>query len=448
MNYMDQGMDCKLCGREHSQFSTGVCLTCQAAERDAKAKAEWDAKTPIEQALHYLEKWADPQAMTFNKHDAKFVLGVVSSVAALASQAINGAVPDGWVLVPRKMADEQAKETVYNINRKYKVAGPLTDFLARQIWEWAIYAKPATPSPAQPAPVVDGDKLRAAGRAEAMAILMQLDPETGIDDYTGWRTSGAPEDEGSAYWKEDKLRELFSVDGSLADMMDKAEAEYWRYKGLQSEAEGAKHFAANMQNSGKVREVLAKHGEYDLMADLCQPPADAAPDYKAITDAKGKVTGYVMTNGARMPDYAAPVEVKPVAYRVTFDDFRHFSGAIASGRDYVQFKKPELDNRFFEGCDSLVITPLYTAQPSPAQDEALSKQVKDAAQRLQKAADILQQFKHDWMRVPYFADRVNKATRDAISAAIAPIVNLDAVGNPLDADAIRALAAKNGEGKS
>lgn len=87
MSYMDQGMDCALCGREHSQFSTGICLTCEAAERDAKAKAAWDAKTPFEKAVHYLEKWADPQAMTFNKHDAKFVLGVVKSLAPSPAQA-------------------------------------------------------------------------------------------------------------------------------------------------------------------------------------------------------------------------------------------------------------------------------------------------------------------------------------------------------------------------
>lgn len=73
---------------------------------------------------------------------------------------------------------------------------------------------------------------------------------------------------------------------------------------------------------------------------------------------------------AQPPADAAPVEAKPVAYRVTFDDFRHFSGVMTSGRDYVQFKKPELDNRFFEGCDSLVITPLYASQPFPAQGEA------------------------------------------------------------------------------
>lgn len=80
MCYMDQGMECSRCGTEHSQFSTGVCLGCQSKEREEKQQAEWNAKTPLEQALYYLQKWADPQAMTFNKHDAKFVLSVVQSL--------------------------------------------------------------------------------------------------------------------------------------------------------------------------------------------------------------------------------------------------------------------------------------------------------------------------------------------------------------------------------
>lgn len=59
-----------------------------------------------------------------------------------------------------------------------------------------------------------------------------------------------------------------------------------------------------------------------------------------------------------------------------------------------------------------------------------------SGERIVKAHAVLQQFKTDWMKVPYFADRVNKATREAISMAIAPIVNLDAVGCPLDVSAI------------
>jgi hypothetical protein len=65
----------------------------------------------------------------------------------------------------------------------------------------------------------------------------------------------------------------------------------------------------------------------------------------------------------------------PVAYRVKFDDFRHFSGATITGQDYVKFQKPDLDCGFFKGCDSLVVTPLYTAplaQPDSGRDVMLS----------------------------------------------------------------------------
>ena len=125
---------------------------------------------------------------------------------------------------------------------------------------------------------------RRQGRAEALAILMELEPETGIDEYTGWSTPVGPEDEGSAYWDEQKLRELFSADGALADMMDQAEAQYWQYIGMQGEAERAHNFAVNMHGSGKVREILAKAGEFDLMGQLCSAPAPAAPlDISGLT---------------------------------------------------------------------------------------------------------------------------------------------------------------------
>lgn len=131
----------------------------------------------------------------------------------------------------------------------------------------------------QPAPTAEPhyEAGRKQGRAEALAILLQLDPECGIDEYTGWSTPVGPEDEGAAYWEEEKLRELFGADSALADMMDRAEAEYWKYLGMQNEAERAKNFAVNMHNSGRVREVLAKAGEFDLMGELCTAAPVAAP---------------------------------------------------------------------------------------------------------------------------------------------------------------------------
>lgn len=157
-----------------------------------------------------------------------------------------------------------------------------TDLLPTEISDRLIAAAAAAPAPATPAATTQEIRVVAAsvdtahydagrqqGRAEALAIIMELDPEGGIDAYTGWSTPVGPEDEGSAYWDADKLRELFATDGALADMMDKAEGEYWRYQGLQDEAERAHNFAANMHSSGKVREVLAKAGEFDLMGQLC-----------------------------------------------------------------------------------------------------------------------------------------------------------------------------------
>jgi hypothetical protein len=88
-------------------------------------------------------------------YTADQVRELLSEAAAIAEQVQGQLVPDGWALVPCKMTDEQAREVVYNINRKYK-GNPMSDYLARTVWEWAIYAKPAAPSIAQ-----DGQKSEA-----------------------------------------------------------------------------------------------------------------------------------------------------------------------------------------------------------------------------------------------------------------------------------------------
>lgn len=77
---------------------------------------------------------------------------------------------------------------------------------------------------------------RARGRAEALAIILTLEAENGFDDYLVWSECGDSGDS-SASWSEEKLRELLHVDSELADMMDKAEAEYWHNLGLREEAE-------------------------------------------------------------------------------------------------------------------------------------------------------------------------------------------------------------------
>lgn len=54
---------------------------------------------------------------------------------------------------------------------------------------------------------------------------------------------------------------------------------------------------------------------------------------------------------------------------------------------------------------------------------------------LQKVREAVERFKVEWMKVPYFADRVNKATREQINTATSIIVNIPCI---IDA----AIAAK------
>jgi hypothetical protein len=87
----------------------------------------------------------------------------------------------------------------------------------------------------------------------------------------------------------------------------------------------------------------------------------------------------------------------------------------------------------FYACDDV-------ARALAAQSSAPAVAAQDR-ESLEKAASVLQQFKNDWMRVPNFAMRLNKEIRQAISMAISPIVNLDAVGGPLDLTRLPATTA-------
>ena len=115
-------------------------------------------------------------------------------------------------------------------------------------------------------------KHRAEGRAEALAILLDEDPEIPLEAYTPSRADGGDSGEYNTYWDEPKLRALFHVDDATYSAFDKAEAEFHHYIGLQDEARYANNFATNMNSSGKVRDVLEKSGEYDLLAQLLRDP--------------------------------------------------------------------------------------------------------------------------------------------------------------------------------
>jgi hypothetical protein len=128
---------------------------------------------------------------------------------------------------------------------------------------------------------------RAEGRAEAVEILSDLCPETGIDDYIGWSNPVGPEDEGSSYWKLDKLRELFKCDDKLHNLFDRAESMYWRAKGEKDEAEREMQMVRRAPFYQPLHDFLSKHQAYDLMGDLkraATSESELAPDERALVE--------------------------------------------------------------------------------------------------------------------------------------------------------------------
>ena len=77
---------------------------------------------------------------------------------------------------------------------------------------------------------------RAQGRAEALAIILGLEAETGLDDYADSIPPGPAGEWGTA-WNEEKLSELLRADDSAWSLLQEAEGEYWHNLGLREDAE-------------------------------------------------------------------------------------------------------------------------------------------------------------------------------------------------------------------
>lgn len=71
---------------------------------------------------------------------------------------------------------------------------------------------------------------RADGRAEAVMLIMGMCPDDALGDLTGYSHPVGPEDEGSAYWDEAKLRAAFKCDDKLFGMEARMEKAYWEYE--------------------------------------------------------------------------------------------------------------------------------------------------------------------------------------------------------------------------
>jgi hypothetical protein len=106
MDYMDQSVDCKKCGKETSSIITGICFTCEKAVLTANRLSLEAAKDDITKALEILESFANPQHLTFSHETAAFVLRTFRS--ALAGQV--SAQPIMGLTVPRSRFNAMENE--------------------------------------------------------------------------------------------------------------------------------------------------------------------------------------------------------------------------------------------------------------------------------------------------------------------------------------------------
>lgn len=95
-----------------------------------------------------------------------------------------------------------------------------------------LYTTPQLP--AQPVSAID--EARAAGRAEAVAIIMQEEAEDPLGDCTV-SSSFADTGDYDTNWSQEALNKKFNVGDSLFNMMAQAEEEYYHNMGLRGEAQ-------------------------------------------------------------------------------------------------------------------------------------------------------------------------------------------------------------------
>lgn len=135
------------------------------------------------------------------------------------------------------------------------------------------------------APALTPLDYRAQGREEALAIILAESAEDPFSECTGWSKSGAPDDEGGAYWKEDELRALLHIGDRTHDAYDRAEAMYWEALGRKDEAARELLFAQQAPFYKPLHDFLSKHEAWDLMADLKRAQQAAAPGALALLNA-------------------------------------------------------------------------------------------------------------------------------------------------------------------
>jgi hypothetical protein len=179
----------------------------------------------------------------------------------------------------------------------------------------ALTQQASTSAPGAPADTLTPLDYRAQGREEALAIILAEEPENPFSDYIGWGSSGAPEDEGASYWKEDKLRELLHIGDRKHDAYDRAEAAYWDALGTKEEAAREMALVERAPFYKPLSDFLAKHEAWDLMGDLkrsaASQAAPAATDQPSADWQSGYKTGYETGLGDGRAEFTNPAATSP-----------------------------------------------------------------------------------------------------------------------------------------
>ncbi|MAX33716.1 MAG: hypothetical protein CME72_11710 [Halomonadaceae bacterium] len=128
----------------------------------------------------------------------------------------------------------------------------------------------------------DTEKVR-QGRAEALAIIMELDAEEGLDDYITSRPIGDTGDYGFE-WEKDKLAALLHTDDSVWSLQSQADGEYWHNLGLREHFEQFRERLIAEKQDEAVSAACAA-----AMPGPCNPPDDPPAGFQEFCEGVAEV---------------------------------------------------------------------------------------------------------------------------------------------------------------
>jgi len=124
----------------------------------------------------------------------------------------------------------------------------------------------------------DWQDARAEGRRECIAILLEMDAETALDEYIGDHPIGDTGDYGSQ-WKVEELRNLFNAD-ERESITERSEGAYWELRGEMIGVEDA--LSASQAEVRRLRDALESIQIWSQDALTCTFLDDAPGAFEQI----------------------------------------------------------------------------------------------------------------------------------------------------------------------